>query len=438
MKNFAIFLAFFAFFGGEVLASSFVDMPEDHQNYKAVEYLKEKGILDGYSDGTFRPGSLVNRAEAVKIIVGAFGISKDGSFSQKFPDVKSSDWFFKFVMAGEKAGLVSGYSDGKYKPEKTVNLAETLKILTSGAKVTLPEVLTDVFVDVKLDVWYAPHALYAKTKNVVLSDDNGNLNAGKDMTRGDFAEVVYRMMIVMGSNGQAFPLHTSWPYFESDLLPFKMKYDSSKWLVIENKDEIVFWRPNSTLKQFSPGRVYPNSAVVRVTLDPNGAKLTSGKYFENIRNVFAGSDYAFTNFQVNGLNAMEVLGAKEHTADWYLYLGDSTVLAVYTEYGDGVLAPNLQQFIKSMLQTLEYQKIVPITEENSKLLSDVLAVVLVEGKGKQMLDKISDKVIIETDSIGVGTGPVDYYYSKTLNYTFKYERAADTILAARKGQTTTF
>jgi hypothetical protein len=54
------------------------------------------------------------------------------------------------------------------------------------------------------------------------------------------------------------------------------------------------------------------------------------------------------------------------------------------------------------------------------------------------LNKLPEKVIIETDTIGVGTGPVDYYYSETVNYTFKYERTLDLILDTRKGRTASF
>lgn len=47
---------------------SFSDVPPDHAAYEAVEYLKAQGIIGGYPDGTFKPDRTVNRAEAVKII----------------------------------------------------------------------------------------------------------------------------------------------------------------------------------------------------------------------------------------------------------------------------------------------------------------------------------------------------------------------------------
>jgi hypothetical protein len=72
------------------------------------------------------------------------------------------------------------------------------------------------------------------------------------------------------------------------------------------------------------------------------------------------------------------------------------------------------------------------------ILDSIYSAVQVDGSGQAMLDLLSDKRIIETDSIGVGTGPVDYYYSPSANITIKYERSFDVILATEGGQTTAF
>ena len=91
-----------------------------------------------------------------------------------------------------------------------------------------------------------------------------------------------------------------------------------------------------------------------------------------------------------------------------------------------------------MLSTLEYINIDIDAEDYSDLLSEILENILVENTGEDTLDLLPDSTIIETDTIGVGTGPVDYYYSESLDYTFKYERASDVILDYREGETTAF
>src|SRR3990167_1907576 len=90
------------FVSGNVWAASFPDVSEDHKNYEAVEFLDYNEIINGYVDGTFKPDGLVNRAEATKIIVGAIGIDFEGEYEVLFPDVTKDQWFFDYVMAGEK------------------------------------------------------------------------------------------------------------------------------------------------------------------------------------------------------------------------------------------------------------------------------------------------------------------------------------------------
>jgi hypothetical protein len=439
MKKFFILFAFSFCLSLPAYAGSFPDVAEDHLNYEAIEYLEEHGVIDGYKDGTFGPENPVRRSEAMKMVIGAFSIDFTGSYLEVFPDVSEDEWYFSYVMAGHEKGIINGYDDGNFKPDTTVNLAELLKIIVLAGDVDLEtDIDDDVFIDVPKSEWYAPHALYARNHNVVLPDDYGYLNADKPMTRSDFAEVVYRMMIVHENNGDPYPLDKNWDLYESDVLPFSMKYDSKSWEVIENYNEIIFFRPDLQYKQFSPAKIYPNTAVLTVTLDSNADSLSASDYFMNIETVFSGGEY--NEFSLGELSALEVVFSQERIVDWYIYLENGEVLVIYTEFGDGALGYQLMQILKSMLATLEYREldIDESLEDFSSLLSEIFGNILVEDTGMEMLEKLPDKLIIETDTIGVGTGPVDYYYSEGVNYTFKYERAFDVILDTREGQTTAF
>ena len=61
-----------------------------------------------------------------------------------------------------------------------------------------------------------------------------------------------------------------------------------------------------------------------------------------------------------------------------------------------------------------------------------------DGTGKAAMQVAGNWDLIETDTIGVGTGPVDYYYSTSLDVTLKYERSFDVLLDLRDGRTTAF
>ena len=64
-------IIFFCLAHGISNAASFSDTSESHANNDAIEYVKNNGIASGYPDGTYKPDSTINRAEFTKIIVGA-------------------------------------------------------------------------------------------------------------------------------------------------------------------------------------------------------------------------------------------------------------------------------------------------------------------------------------------------------------------------------
>lgn len=117
---------------GSVQASAFSDV-KDLATDTAVESLRLMGVLDGYGDGTFRPDRSLNRAQFCKMAVYAMdGSGEVGKYSTVtvFPDVKPSHWAAAYInMAAKGAGIISGYPDGKFHPERTVTAGQAVTIL---------------------------------------------------------------------------------------------------------------------------------------------------------------------------------------------------------------------------------------------------------------------------------------------------------------------
>ncbi len=106
---------------------SFSDIPSDKWYYKAVTYLAERGIINGYSDGTFRPGNSITRAEFTTLIVRYQSITAAGT--PTFVDITANYWAKGYIAAAQNAGLIGGYQDGSFQPENKITRAETVTIL---------------------------------------------------------------------------------------------------------------------------------------------------------------------------------------------------------------------------------------------------------------------------------------------------------------------
>ncbi len=99
-----------------------------YRTREAVDYLKNTGAIGGYPDGTFRPKDTINRAEFLKIVfAGKSGTPAPAA--NCFTDVPADAWYAPYVCAAKNRQVVNGYADGSFKPETPVNTAEALKIL---------------------------------------------------------------------------------------------------------------------------------------------------------------------------------------------------------------------------------------------------------------------------------------------------------------------
>lgn len=107
----------------------------DSYTATAVETLRLMGVLDGYGDGTFRPDTVLNRAQFCKMAVYAMdGSGELGRYSTVtiFPDVKPSHWASAYINMAARKGIISGFADGKFKPGQTVTAGQAVTILMRG------------------------------------------------------------------------------------------------------------------------------------------------------------------------------------------------------------------------------------------------------------------------------------------------------------------
>ena len=99
----------------------------------AIYRLYALGVLNGYSDGTFGADNQITRAEFAKIacIVGGFGDVSDlmSNTPSSFTDVAVGMWYTGYVNVAASQGYVHGYTDGTFKPNAPITMAEVVTVL---------------------------------------------------------------------------------------------------------------------------------------------------------------------------------------------------------------------------------------------------------------------------------------------------------------------
>lgn len=174
--------------------SPFSDVEISDTNFAAIDYLTNEEVFSGYEDGTFLPDNTVNRAELLKILVEGTGVTPDETTYQNcFTDV-GSEWYAKYVCYAKEQGWVEGYADNSFKPADPVNKVEALKMLLLSQGVDLQTEYRYVYDDAQEGEWFTPYVLTAQAMGI-LEEDGQFFNPDDEKDRKGIAENLYRLLL---------------------------------------------------------------------------------------------------------------------------------------------------------------------------------------------------------------------------------------------------
>ena len=98
--------------------------------------MKDAGIVNGYPDGTYQSNNKINRAEFTKILVNYQFPNADLTLKGCFVDV--SGWSEPYICLAKQRGIIDGYPDHTFKPDQSITVPEVLKISLLATQGTLP------------------------------------------------------------------------------------------------------------------------------------------------------------------------------------------------------------------------------------------------------------------------------------------------------------
>lgn len=164
-----------------------------HWAESVITQWQSKGLIQGYEDGTFKPGNTITRAEFVTLMNNAKGFWSEGSIN--FSDVKNGSWFYSAVARAVAAGYVKGYSDGSFKPNNTITRAEAAVMIANAARLSANEAGAYRFTDIgSIPAWARGSVGAVVTAGYMTGYPDGSFDANASISRAEAVSSLNRML----------------------------------------------------------------------------------------------------------------------------------------------------------------------------------------------------------------------------------------------------
>lgn len=167
-----------------VLNGNYVDLTSSHWAYKQVMYLADAGIIGGYPDGTFQPNRNTTRAEAARMLATALDLNVVDTTSI-FKDVPTSHWANDYIVAAAKAGIFKGNPDGTFNPNGQLTRAEMAILLSTAYDLNAKSPAH--FSDVKASHWANEAIASMYENNLTVGYPDGTYRPSNSTTRAEFS-----------------------------------------------------------------------------------------------------------------------------------------------------------------------------------------------------------------------------------------------------------
>lgn len=187
---FGLFILLMSLGTGQAQAAGFSDINSNNADLPYITYLSNQKIISGYPDGTFRPQSALTRAQAAVVLVKSGQLNLDPNVVNPFKDLRADHWARPYIVTAVKAGYLSGYPDGSFKPDQTLSRAEGIALILKLSKQPLDAALP-VLNDINNQHWAAKAVAVGLASGMVgLSSDGKNYLPQAPFTRLNMAHAL--------------------------------------------------------------------------------------------------------------------------------------------------------------------------------------------------------------------------------------------------------
>ncbi|WP_336822907.1 S-layer homology domain-containing protein [Sporosarcina sp. USHLN248] len=237
IKTAVILVLFFTILGSPLSAFAdrlFIDVDENNPYYPEIKYLYDLGIVDTQFSGYYGINNEAERKDVIVMLGKALGL--DGTQrNTSFKDVPSSYYASGYIQSAVDAGIVSGYSDGTFRPTAKLNRGHLSAFIERAFHASLPDGSHIEFKDVG-----PTHTAYKAVgkmaaANITVGYPDGTFKPEINLSKKHLTTFMYRTMqyIESGKTGNESPGKTeaNKVYSKAELA----RYLNEKYSIVQTK-----------------------------------------------------------------------------------------------------------------------------------------------------------------------------------------------------------
>ena len=173
--------------------TGFWDLMLGTTHTRSIMQVAEQGIAGGFSDGSFRPGLAVTRAQMATFVQRATGLPS-GALPSPFRDVPSSATHAAAISAVAAAQIAGGFPDGTYRPEQPVTRGQMATFLRRATSLSAATGATP-FTDVPADHVHAASIAAVYEAGIAAGVSSTSYRPNAPVTRGQMATFLARAFL---------------------------------------------------------------------------------------------------------------------------------------------------------------------------------------------------------------------------------------------------
>lgn len=183
----------------------FKDVEDNHWAKEAIEFLGEKEIVKGREKDKYEPDSKITRAEFVtmlsRVVEKEKIVLKDDVKTKEYTDV-AGHWASENIKKFTQSGILNGYLDGTFKPDKEITREEVAKVISEMIEKGTLSLREDgenkEFKDVNEDCWAKKYIDKMSQIGLIEGEEDGNFRPKDSITRAEIAQIIFKMLCKLG------------------------------------------------------------------------------------------------------------------------------------------------------------------------------------------------------------------------------------------------